>query len=168
VLILPTKEGQATQHTRSGRAIKIREWTFCVPFANGEYNVQVYLYRVFNQSGYGLYAPDSHPTPNPTLSPPWRVIDPTPPPATLPGFHLLIFSHASWESVGDHYGSGTFFSPNCSIVQFRPCGACCFFLQYLWRGSLCLQLLIAGLHTILPNNPHCVLQQWRKQRWRKH
>jgi hypothetical protein len=47
-----------------------------------------------------------------------RVIDPTPPGATPPVNHLLIFSHASLETVGDRYGSWNIFSPNCPVPSF--------------------------------------------------
>jgi hypothetical protein len=64
---------------------------------------------------------------------PKRVIHPTPPPATLPGFQTLLFSHTRLETVGDRYVSGTSSSPNCPFLSFH-CTFC--FIQYLWRGSL--------------------------------
>jgi hypothetical protein len=75
-----------------------------------------------------------------------RVIHPTPPPATLPGFHPLLFSHTRLETVGDRYVSGTSSSPNWPFSSFH-CTFC--FIRYLWRGSLCL-------HSSLPAcTPHC-------------
>jgi hypothetical protein len=55
-------------------------------------------------------------------------------------------SHTRLETIGNRYGSGTFFSPNCLISSLR-----CTFLtfQFLWRGFLCLR-------SSLPNPRHCV------------
>jgi hypothetical protein len=79
---------------------------------------------------------------------------PTPPFATLLGFHLLLFSHTRLETVGGRYGFGTFFSPNRSISSLR-----CTFLTYrcLWRGSLCHS---SSFPNVFRN------RAWGKQRWR--
>jgi hypothetical protein len=77
-----------------------------------------------------------------------RVFHPTPPFATLLGFHLLLFSHTCLKTVADRYGSGTFFSPGCSISSFLL--LCTFWtFQFSWRGSLCHPLSF-------DNTGHCV------------
>jgi hypothetical protein len=86
-----------------------------------------------------------------------RVFHPTPPLATLLGFHLLLFSLSRLETVGDRYGYGPFFPPNYSIWSFR----CTFSIyRFLWRGFLC--------HcSFLGKARHCDYQPWTKPRWRK-
>jgi hypothetical protein len=75
-----------------------------------------------------------------------RVIHPTPPPATLPGFNPLLFSHTRLETVGGRFVSTASSSPNCPVSSFHSTFC---FIQYLWRGSLCL-------HSSLPAcTPHC-------------
>jgi hypothetical protein len=85
-----------------------------------------------------------------------RVFHPTPPFATLLGFHLLIFSHIHLETVDDRYGYGTFLSPNCSILSLR---CTCLIFQFLWRVFLC--------HCSLLENAHpCASQPCKEQQWR--
>jgi hypothetical protein len=85
-----------------------------------------------------------------------RVFHPTPPFATLLGFHLLIFSHTRLETVDDRYGYGTFFSPNCSTSSLR---CTCLIFQFLWPGFLCHRSPLENAH-------HCASQPCKEQQWR--
>ncbi len=85
-----------------------------------------------------------------------RVFHPTPPFATLLGFHLLIFSHTRLETVDDRYGYGTFFSPNCSTSSLR---CTCLIFRFLWRGFLCHRSPLENAH-------HCASQPCKEQQWR--
>jgi hypothetical protein len=80
-----------------------------------------------------------------------RVFHPTPPFATLLGFHVLLFSHIRLETLLATVMVLAPFSP--PIVQFRPYGTSLTF-QCLWRGLLCHG-------SSLPDARHCLPQPCR-------